>query len=337
MAASFFIFKYIILMNNQELYLKSINKEIDQIQYPHAPKDLYDPIAYILDLGGKRIRPVLVLMAAHVFSENPLSAMPAALAVEIFHNFTLLHDDVMDHADIRRGKPTVHKKWNENAAILSGDAMLILAYQHLAKVEADKLASLLPVFSQTAIEVCEGQQYDMDFETRQDVTVDEYMEMIRLKTAVLLGCALKLGALHSGSSLTDADHLYRFGESIGLAFQLKDDLLDVYGDVAKFGKNIGGDITSNKKTFLLISALQNSEGAMHAELKNWISLSVFDRDEKVEAVRAIYDALELKRISEERMKFYYDKAIDSLNQLSVPAERFAELKELAYQLMFRES
>ncbi|MGL5318534.1 MAG: polyprenyl synthetase family protein, partial [Bacteroidales bacterium] len=188
-------------MKNQELYLQAIHKEIAQINYPLSPRELYDPIAYILDLGGKRIRPVLVLMAASVFSENPLSAMPAALAVEIFHNFTLLHDDVMDHADIRRGKPTVHKKWNENAAILSGDAMLILAYQHLAKVDPDKLAVMLPVFSQTAIEVCEGQQYDMDFESRHDVTVAEYMEMIRLKTAVLLGCALKLGALQAGASM----------------------------------------------------------------------------------------------------------------------------------------
>lgn len=324
-------------MNNQELYLKAINKEIDQIQYPVAPKDLYDPIAYILDLGGKRIRPVLVLMASDIFSENPLSSMPAALAVEIFHNFTLLHDDVMDHADIRRGKPTVHKKWNENAAILSGDAMLILAYQYLAKVDADKLSVLLPVFSQTAIEVCEGQQYDMDFETRDNVTVDEYMEMIRLKTAVLLGCALKMGALHSGASMSDADLLYRFGESIGLAFQLKDDLLDVYGDVAKFGKNIGGDITSNKKTFLLISAQQNAKGEMRDELMSWISGTEFDREEKVAAVRAIYDSLDLKQISEEKMKYYYDMAIDALDQMSVSPERTAGLKELAYQLMFRES
>lgn len=324
-------------MNNQELYLKAINKEIDQIQYPVTPKDLYDPIAYILDLGGKRIRPVLVLMASDIFSENPLSSMPAALAVEIFHNFTLLHDDVMDHADIRRGKPTVHKKWNENAAILSGDAMLILAYQYLAKVDTDKLAVLLPVFSQTAIEVCEGQQYDMDFETRDNVTVDEYMEMIRLKTAVLLGCALKMGALHSGSSMSDADLLYRFGESIGLAFQLKDDLLDVYGDVAKFGKNIGGDIVSNKKTFLLISAQQNAKGQMRDELMNWISGAEFDREEKVAAVRAIYDSLDLKQISEEKMKYYYNMAIDALDQMSVSPERTADLKELAYQLMFRES
>ncbi|MGL4332299.1 MAG: polyprenyl synthetase family protein [Bacteroidales bacterium] len=324
-------------MNNQELYLKAINKEIDKIQYPVAPKDLYDPIAYILDLGGKRIRPVLVLMASDIFSENSLSSMPAALAVEIFHNFTLLHDDVMDHADIRRGKPTVHKKWNGNAAILSGDAMLILAYQYLAKVDPDKLSVLLPVFSQTAIEVCEGQQYDMDFETRDDVTVDEYMEMIRLKTAVLLGCALKMGALHSGASISDADLLYRFGESIGLAFQLKDDLLDVYGDVAKFGKNIGGDITSNKKTFLLISALQNAKDEMKDELISWISETEFDREEKVVAVRSIYDSLNLKRISEEKMKYYYNMAIDALDQMSVSTERTANLRELAYQLMFRES
>lgn len=324
-------------MNNQELYLKAINKEIDQIQYPSAPKNLYDPIAYILDLGGKRIRPLLTLMASGIFSENPLLSMPAAVAVEVFHNFTLLHDDVMDHADIRRGKPTVHKKWNENAAILSGDAMLILAYQYLAKVDPDKLAAMLPVFSRTAMEVCEGQQYDMDFESRNDVTVPEYMEMIRLKTAVLLGCSLKLGALHSGASMLDADLLYRFGESIGLAFQLKDDLLDVYGDVAKFGKNIGGDITSNKKTFLLISALQNAEGAMKEDLNAWIDAEKFDRSEKIAAVTAIYDALGLRQKSEEQMKYYYDKAISSLSEMTVSSEKTEELKDLAYDLMFRES
>lgn len=324
-------------MKHTELYLKAINNEINQIQYPLAPKNLYDPIAYILDLGGKRIRPVLTLMGAEVFSTDAQAAMPAALAIEIFHNFTLLHDDVMDQADIRRGKPTVHKKWNENAAILSGDAMLILAYQYLAKVNPEKLALLLPVFSQTAIEVCEGQQYDMEFESRMDVTVDEYMEMIRLKTAVLLGCALKLGALHSGAAPQDADHLYRFGESIGLAFQLKDDLLDVYGDVAKFGKQIGGDITSNKKTFLLINALQKADGEMKEELMRWIGATDFNRDEKVKAVRAVYDALQLKEISEERMKYYYDQAMDSLGRVNADPCKTEALKDLAYQLMFRES
>lgn len=324
-------------MKHTELYLKAINNEINQIQYPLAPKNLYDPIAYILDLGGKRIRPVLTLMGAEVFSTDAQAAMPAALAIEIFHNFTLLHDDVMDQADIRRGKPTVHKKWNENAAILSGDAMLILAYQYLAKVNPEKLALLLPVFSQTAIEVCEGQQYDMEFESRMDVTVDEYMEMIRLKTAVLLGCALKLGALHSGAAPQDADHLYRFGESIGLAFQLKDDLLDVYGDVAKFGKQIGGDITSNKKTFLLINALQKADGEMKEELMRWIRATDFNRDEKVKAVRAVYDALQLKEISEERMKYYYDQAMDSLGRVNADPCKTEALKDLAYQLMFRES
>lgn len=324
-------------MKNTELFLNAINQEINQIEYPESPKELYDPIAYILALGGKRIRPVLTLMGAEIFTESPLKSMPAAMAIEVFHNFTLLHDDVMDNADIRRGKPTVHKKWNENAAILSGDAMLILAYQFLAKVDPLKLPQLLPLFSKTAIEVCEGQQFDMEFESRMDVRVEEYMEMIRLKTAVLLGCALKLGALNGGADMKDADLLYEYGESIGLAFQLKDDLLDVYGDVAKFGKNIGGDIVSNKKTFLLINALQNAEGPLKEELESWIAKQVFDREEKIAAVRAIYDQLHLKELSEERMKYYYDKAIHALDQMSVHADKTNELKQLAYQLMFRES
>lgn len=324
-------------MKNTELFLTAVNQEIEHIEYPVSPKELYDPIAYILALGGKRIRPLLTLMGANIFSEYPLESMPAAMAVEVFHNFTLLHDDVMDKADIRRGKPTVHKKWNENAAILSGDAMLILAYQFLAKVDPLKLPQLLPLFSKTAVEVCEGQQFDMEFESRMDVTVDEYMEMIRLKTAVLLGCALKLGALHGGADLKDADLLYEYGESIGLAFQLKDDLLDVYGDVAKFGKNIGGDIVSNKKTFLLINALQKADGELKRDLDAWIAKQTFDREEKITAVRKIYDQLHLKELSEERMKYYYDKAIHSLDQMSVGADKTKDLRELAFQLMFRES
>lgn len=324
-------------MNTQfETLLLEVNRKISDIQFESSAKNLYDPISYTLDLGGKRIRPVLTLMSNLMFGGTNEQAISAALAIEIFHNFTLLHDDVMDHAEIRRGKPTVHKKWNENSAILSGDAMLIVAYQHLSKTNPDKLPHVLQVFSQTALEVCEGQQFDMEFETRSDVSASEYLEMIRLKTAVLLGCALKTGAIIGGANEKQQEAIYKFGELIGLAFQLKDDLLDVYGDVSKFGKNIGGDIVSNKKTYLLIQALHHANAHQKEALNTWIKSVDFDRDVKIKAVTEIYNQIGVKQIAETLMTEYYNEALNYLNKLGLETEKTAPLLNLAEKLMNRE-
>ncbi|MGL5690703.1 MAG: polyprenyl synthetase family protein [Bacteroidales bacterium] len=324
-------------MNTQfETLLSEVNRKISDIQFDSAAKNLYAPIGYTLDLGGKRIRPVLTLMSNLMFGGTTEQAISAALAIEIFHNFTLLHDDVMDHADIRRGKPTVHKKWNENTAILSGDAMLIVAYQYLAGTNPQKLPAVLNVFSKTALEVCEGQQFDMEFETRTDVEASEYIEMIRLKTAVLLGCALKIGAIIGGADIKQQESIYKFGEAIGLAFQLKDDLLDVYGDSAKFGKNIGGDITSNKKTYLLIQALQQANTHQKADLNTWINAVEFERDLKIKAVTELYNQIGVKQMAEDLMNTYYQQAIQHLQDLGLEAQKTAPLENLAEKLMYRE-
>lgn len=324
-------------MNTQfETLLSEVNRKISDLEFESSAKNLYDPISYTLDLGGKRIRPVLTLMSNLMFGGTNEQAISAALAIEIFHNFTLLHDDVMDHAEIRRGKPTVHKKWNENSAILSGDAMLIVAYQHLSKTNPDKLPLVLQVFSQTALEVCEGQQFDMEFETRSDVTASEYLEMIRLKTAVLLGCALKTGAIIGGADENQQEAIYKFGELIGLAFQLKDDLLDVYGDVSKFGKNIGGDIVSNKKTYLLIQALHHANAHQKEALNTWIKSVDFDRDVKIKAVTEIYNQIGVKQIAETLMTEYYNEALSYLKKLGLETEKTAPLLNLAEKLMYRE-
>ena len=267
--------------------LEKVEHEISQLSFEYPPKSLYDPIEYILSLGGKRIRPALALMACNLYKENIDNVINPALGVEVFHNFTLLHDDLMDKADKRRNKPTVHKVWNDNTAILSGDAMLIAAYQLIGKTEPDYLKEVFDLFTETALEICGGQQYDMEFESRMDVTEPEYIEMIRLKTAVLLACSLKIGAITGGASKEDAANLYDFGINIGLAFQLQDDLLDVYGDTATFGKNIGGDITCNKKTFLLIHAFELASPEQKAVLNDWIGKTTFVAAEKSEVVTAI--------------------------------------------------
>ena len=291
--------------------LQKIEQEITRLQFTYPPKSLYDPIEYILSLGGKRIRPALVLMACNLYKENVDTAVNPALGLEVFHNFTLLHDDLMDDADKRRNKPTVHKVWNANTAILSGDAMLIAAYQLIGETESESLKEILDLFTRTALEICGGQQYDMEFESRTDVTEEEYIEMIRLKTAVLLACALKMGAIMGNAPKADAETLYQFGINIGLAFQLQDDLLDVYGDTATFGKNIGGDILCNKKTF--------------------------DPAEKIAAVTAIYDQLRLKELSEEKIHAYYNQAMNCLTSLNVAPERLNILKEVSARLMNRQS
>lgn len=274
-------------------------------------------------------------MACNLYKDDVSPAIPIALGIEIFHNFTLLHDDLMDRADVRRGKPTVHIKWNDNTAVLSGDAMLIEAYKEIAKADSKHLKLILDLFSDTATEICCGQQLDMEFEQRMDVSIPEYIEMIRLKTAVLLGCALKEGAVVADAPQADANNLYNFGINIGLAFQLKDDLLDVYGDPESFGKKIGGDILCNKKTYLLINAL--SDASTKEDLTAWINRTEYDEAEKIKAVTAIYNKLDLKKKSENLITDYYQKAINDLDQVNVKKERKEILYNLANDLMFRNS
>ena len=253
-------------MNTSDEILKKVNAALDALPYDRRPSSLYEPIRYVLSLGGKRIRPVLMLLGYNLFREQPEDIMMQALGLETYHNYTLLHDDLMDNADLRRGHETVHRRWDANTAILSGDSMLVLAYQRMAQCDARHLPAVMQLFTETALEIGEGQQYDMDFETRNDVTEDEYIEMIRLKTSVLLACALEMGAILADASDEDAQLLYKFGEKVGLAFQLQDDLLDVYGDPKVFGKAIGGDITSNKKTYMLINAVNCANDEQRKEL-----------------------------------------------------------------------
>ena len=315
--------------------LDKINAYLENMPYSRPPKGLYDPIQYELSLGGKRIRPVLMLMAYNLYKEDVDSILSQAAGLETYHNHTLLHDDVMDKADMRRNKPTVHRVWNENAAILSGDAMLILAYRLMADCPSDKLKEVLDVFTQTTMEICEGQQWDMEFETRMDVSVDEYIEMIRLKTSVLLAAALKIGAGMAGASVDDADKLYDFGVSMGLAFQLQDDWLDVYGDPKVFGKNIGGDILCNKKTYMLITALTQADDKQSEELQRWISATDAEPAEKISAVTHIYNEM---RIGEQCMAMadsYYAEGLALLDEISLPAERKEMLKQFVCSLMNR--
>lgn len=315
---------------------EKINKATAKLTLKSEPQTLFEPIRYILALGGKRLRPVLTLMSANLFSNDVKQVIPAAMAIEIFHNFSLVHDDLMDRSELRRGQPTVHKKWNENIAILSGDAMLIEAYKQIVKTPKELLPEILDLFSETALEVCEGQQFDMDFETRMDVTEAEYLNMIRLKTAVLLACGLKMGAIVAKAPGRDADLLYQFGINIGLAFQLKDDLLDIYGDSKTFGKQIGGDILCNKKTYLLIKALKNARGKQKTELQNWIKAVNFEAESKINAVKKIYDDLNLKHITQSFIENYYLAALDCLSGIDVSDERKKELLSLSENLMYRE-
>ena len=316
--------------------LERIEQEIARLQFDCPPKSLYEPIEYILALGGKRIRPALTLMACDLYATEIEQAVRPALGLEVFHNFTLLHDDLMDEADMRRNKPTVHKVWDANTAILSGDAMLIEAYRLIGETQPELLKPIFDLFTRTALEICGGQQYDMEFESRMDVKEEEYMEMIRLKTAVLLACALKMGALLGGAPLADAEHLYDFGIHIGLAFQLQDDLLDVYGDPKTFGKNIGGDILCNKKTFLLINALRLADPEQKQELLGWIAREEYDPQEKIQAVTHIYNVLGLKTLTEDRIEALYEAAEQHFQALSVAQERTVILKAVCDRLMHRQ-
>jgi len=312
-----------------------VSDEIAKLDWTMQPTGLYEPIGYTLSMGGKRLRPALTLMACNLYSDDIESAIAPALGIEVFHNFTLLHDDIMDRADIRRGRPTVHKRWDDNTAILSGDVMQIAAYQLIAQTPVAYLKPVLDLFSTTAREICEGQQYDVDFESRDEVAAEEYLEMIRLKTAVLLACSLKTGAIIGGANAADADELYDFGINIGLAFQLKDDLLDVYGDEATFGKKIGGDILCNKKTYLLIHALKLAKGADFEELSACLKKSYQQPDEKIRQVTEMYNKLKVKNICEDKMKFYFDKAVANLDNLKVETAKKQELRNLAEKLLSR--
>ena len=316
--------------------LTLVNNYLDNIPYTRKPETLYEPIRYVLSLGGKRIRPVLMLMSYNLYKDDADTILPTACGLETYHNYTLLHDDLMDNADMRRGHATVHKKWDANTAILSGDSMLVLSYQRIAQCAPQYLPQILDLFTTTALEIGEGQQYDMEFETRDDVCEAEYIEMIRLKTSVLLACAMKMGAIQAGASAADQDTLYRYGESLGLAFQLQDDYLDVYGDPSVFGKNIGGDITSNKKTFMLINALLRAEGQDKAELEAWIARKDFDRQEKVNAVTHLYTKLGIDRLARERIEYYTREALSCLDAVDTPDERKAELREYTMMMMRRE-
>ncbi len=324
-------------MKTQAQLLTLINETISALPYPAVAPELFEPIRYVLSLGGKRIRPVLALMGASLFNDEVLPALKPALGIEVFHNFTLLHDDLMDKAVVRRNKPTVHIKWDDNTAILSGDAMQIMAYQLITETPAAHLAEVLTLFSQTALEICEGQQFDMEFEKREDVKEEEYLEMIRLKTAVLLGCALKTGAIIAGASEKDASLLYEFGENIGLAFQLKDDLLDVYGDPKLFGKNIGGDICNNKKTFLLINALNLASEEEKEIMNGQMNLSEFNREAKIALFTDIFTRTGAKNLCEAKMADYFNRGMQALEKVSVSVERKSQLKSLAEDLMHRES
>ena len=316
--------------------LDKVNAHIEQLDYAHEPMNLYEPVKYILSLGGKRIRPAMMLMAYNIYRDDVEQILDPALALEIYHNFTLLHDDLMDHADVRRGEPTVHKRWDANTAILSGDVMLTLADVYMSRVSDAHFREVMATFHKTSIEIAEGQQYDMDFETRTDVTEAEYIEMIRLKTSVLLACALKIGAILGGATKEDAEHLYRLGECIGLAFQLRDDYLDVYGDPKVFGKKIGGDILCNKKTYLYINALRLANKEQRAELDYWATTTDIIPEEKIAAVTAIYTALGLPEKSRTIEEHYYTLAKAELEALSVPAEQKAVLAQFMAMLMERD-
>lgn len=317
--------------------LGDFEKHIQTYQYGQSPIELYEPISYIMNLGGKRIRPLLTLLAYSLYRDDYEKILTPAAAVEVFHNFTLMHDDIMDNAPLRRGKATVHEKWNPNIAILSGDVMLVKAYDMLLEVEKEKLPSVMRLFNKTATEVCEGQQHDMNFESLGSVSEEAYIDMIRLKTAVLLGFALQYGAILAGAPDADAGRLYEFGVNIGIGFQLKDDLLDVYADQAKFGKQVGGDIISNKKTFLLIKAKELATGEKQEVLKRWINAREFDKEEKVAAVTKIYDALGIRELTEAKMHQYFEKGFSQFSSLQVPNPKMkALLLQLTQDLANRE-
>jgi geranylgeranyl diphosphate synthase type II len=312
-----------------------VEKHIQTIQIPESPPELYEPVKYILSLGGKRIRPALVILACDLFEGAVESALMPAVAIEVFHNFTLLHDDIMDRSELRRGSPTVHVKYNENVAILSGDVMSILASRLINQSPGVILNAVHDIFTKTAMQVCEGQQIDMNFEDRITVSEEEYLTMIELKTAVLIAASLKIGAILGGASQIDAEDLYDFGRNLGIAFQLQDDLLDTYGDPSIIGKNLGTDIVDNKKTFLMIQALEKASPAQRKELIHWLTKKDFNKDEKIKAVTSIFDILKIRTLTKTRIKKYYKIAIANLEHLNRPEDRKTEFYNFATFLMNR--
>ena len=315
--------------------LEKVNQALDHLAYDRQPQGLYAPIKYELSLGGKRLRPVLMLLTYNMYKEDVENIMMQALGLEIYHNFTLLHDDVMDRADVRRGKPCVHKVWNDNTAILSGDTMIVDSFIRMQQCDPAHLPDVMDVFSRTALEISEGQQYDMEFENRNDVKEEEYLEMIRLKTSVLLACAVKIGALLGDATNEDAALLYDFGEKIGLAFQLQDDYLDVYGDFAVFGKRIGGDILCNKKTYLLIKAFEHANEEQRKELESWISRTEYAPQEKIDAVTRLYNEIGVRELCDQKINMFFQLAEQSLQKVSLPWEKKSQLWNYALQLMSR--
>ena len=321
-----------------EQILNEVESEIGKINFDLPPQNLFDPIKYTLSLGGKRIRPCLSLLACNIFNPNINDAIKPAVGLEVFHNFTLLHDDLMDQADKRRNKMTVHKKWNTNTAILSGDAMVISAYRFIGETPEPFLKKILKLFSQTALEICCGQQYDMDFEQRENVSESEYIEMIRLKTAVLIACCLKTGAIIGGATEKAAEQLYSFGINLGLSFQLQDDLLDVYGDTNTFGKNIGGDILCEKKTFLLINAIAAANDSQLKKMEYYKDpANNFTPEEKIQTYTEMYNQLNIKDIAQQKINFYYELAMKELDNSDIKPDELSEIKKLCNILMFRES
>ena len=313
-----------------------INNEILKLDWKREPYGLYEPIEYTLAAGGKRVRPQLAMIASQLFGGKDEEVLPAALALEVFHNFTLLHDDVMDKADVRRGRPTVHVKWNENTAILSGDQMLVEAYKLLSGVPADKLPRVLQLFNKMATEICEGQQYDVDFESQEHVAIEEYLKMIRLKTAVLLATALKMGSYIAGASTEQQDMLYEFGINIGLAFQIQDDILDVWGNPETFGKAVGGDISCNKKTYVALTAMQLADSTTRKELEQWFTQVLTDNTEKIAAVKTLYEQVGTRTKCEQAVEQYTAQALYLLNQL--PQNQATEqLRQLANKLNTRKN
>ncbi|MDY4955293.1 MAG: polyprenyl synthetase family protein [Prevotella sp.] len=322
-------------MHTTEDLLKEINAILENHPYNRQPESLYDPVRYVLAQGGKRIRPTLMMLAYELYKDHPEDIILPAVGLETYHNYTLLHDDLMDNADMRRGNLTVHKRWNANTAILSGDSMLVLAYKCMQQVSDDKLRPVLEIFTETALQVGEGQQYDMDFEQRNDVAEEEYIEMIRLKTSVLLACALKIGAVLADAPKADAENLYKFGEQVGLAFQLQDDYLDVYGDPKVFGKAVGGDITSNKKTYMLINAFNRANAEQRAELTLWTKAREFDKQEKISAVTKLYNEMGINKLAQERIAYYFDQSSAYLDAVKVDEDRKSQLRAYAERMMKR--
>lgn len=322
-------------MHTTEDFLNEINAILENHPYNRQPESLYNPVRYVLEQGGKRIRPILMMLAYELYKDHPEDIILPAVGLETYHNYTLLHDDLMDNADMRRGNQTVHKKWDANTAILSGDSMLVLAYRCMQQVSDNKLRPVLETFTETALQVGEGQQYDMDFEKRNDVSEEEYIEMIRLKTSVLLACALKMGALLADAPKEDTVNLYKFGEQMGLAFQLQDDYLDVYGDPKVFGKAVGGDITSNKKTYMLINAFNRANAHQREELIRWTTAKEFDKQEKILAVTQLYNEMNIGRLAQEKIACYFEQSRGYLDAVQVPEQRKAYLREFAGRMMKR--